>query len=370
LQASENFLFAFISSEIGEFREVRLKIAETLQSRHVKPIYWEMLQKPSSFTPKDFYLQYLQTCQLYICILGETDSPGTEEEYREAVTTGLARWIFIKQANSRDNQIQHLIDLAEKEIVREKFTGDQDLQTKIDERIQNYLSQTTREYLELRKQRTQQFLTDYRTKFLEPLLEQVQLIRTLLANRQDVHYSNYWNPNSVAQHPYFYVDAELKDTLENFFKAHAKCENLAADATREYETNCQALTRKYLEEYFKGMTTDAQGRAFDQANSLLYQVNLANYTDSTQLTDEKINSVVQQAQARLTQVLPEPAILITELMVNSLREMTKGVVERDLKSQRIRTYLTARTELEAAANKAHEHLWKRFVESTGYQPIP
>jgi hypothetical protein len=370
LEASEDLLRAFVSSEIDEFHDARVKIAETLQAHHVKPICWEMLPKPSSLTRQDFYLQYLETCQLYIGILGEKDSSGTENEYREAVTTGLARWVFIKQADTRSSQIQHLIDLAEKEIVREKFTGDQDLQNKINERIQNYLSQTTREYLELRKQRTQQFLTDYRTKFLEPLLEQVQLVRNLLANRYDVHYSNYWSPDKVAQHPHFYVDAELKDALENFFKAYTKCEQLTADATREYQTNCQALTRKYLEEYFKGMTTDAQGRAYEQANSLLYQVNLVNYSDSTQLTEDKINSVIRQAQARLTQVLPDPTILITELMVNSLREMTKGVVELDLKNQLIRNYLVARTELEAAANKAHELLWKRFVESTGYHPIP
>ncbi len=232
MDGSEDFLRAFISSETGEFHDVRLKIAETLQTRHVKPIHWEMLEKPSSLTPKEFYLQYLETCQLYIGILGGKDSPGTEEEYREAVTTGLKRWIFIKEADSRDSQIQHLIEVAEKEVVREKFTGDEDLRDKIDQRIQNYLSQTTREYLELRKRRTHEFLGDYRTKFLEPLLEQVQLVRTQLTNRQDVHYSDYWTPNKIMTHPYYDIDPELKAALENFFKTFTKCE-LSTAAARE-----------------------------------------------------------------------------------------------------------------------------------------
>lgn len=370
METSEDALRVFISSEIGEFHDARLKIAETLQTRHIKPIYWEMLQKPSSLTPRDFYLQYLQTCQLYIGILGETDSTGTEDEYREAVTTGLARWIFIKQANARSSQIQHVIQLAEKETVREKFTDDQDLRDKINERTQNYLSQTTKEYLELRKQRTQQFLADYRIRFLEPLLEQVQLIRNQLASRHDVHYSDYWTPDKITIHPHFYVDTELKDALDNFFKAYTKCELLTAETTREYEANCKAITKLHLEELFKGLTSDAQSRAYAQADAILYQTNLVNYSDASQLTEEKLIEFVKQAQARLTQVLPDPTILITSLVENSLREMAKGVVERDMKSQPVRAYLAARTELETAANKAHDLLWKRFVESTGYQPIP
>lgn len=345
-------------------------IAETLSNRHVKPIYWKILEKPSGLTPKEFYLQHLETCQLYIGIFGEKDSPGTEEEYREAVTTGLTRWIFIKQADGRGSQIQQLIRLAEKEVVREKFTGDEDLQGKIDQRIQNYLSQTTREYLELRKRRTYEFLQDYRSKLLEPLLEQVQLVRNQLTGRQDIRYSDYWTPNKTMTHPYFDVDQNLKVALKNFFKGYTKCELSTADATRDYETNCKALTRLHLEEYVRGMQPDAQGRVYEIANSLLYQSSLTPYADSSQLSEERLSSIVEQAKARLVQVFPEPSVLITSNMNRSLREMVKGVIERDTKSQYISSYLAARTELEAAANKAHELLWKRFVESTGYQPIP
>lgn len=370
MDGSEDWLRAFISSETGEFHDVRLKIAETLQARHVKPIHWEMLEKPSSLTPREFYLQYLETCQLYIGILGGKDSPGTEEEYREAVTTGLTRWIFIKQADSRGSQIQHLIEVAEKEVVREKFTGDEDLRDKIDRRIQNYFSQTTREYLELRKRRTYEFIEDYRTKFLEPLLEQVQLVRNQLTGKHDLYYSEYWTPNKIMTHPYFDVDSNLKVALEYFFKTFTKCELSTAAATRDYETSCKALARFHLEEYVRGMKADAQGRVYEQASSLLYQSSLIPYADSSQLSEETLSNIVEQAKGRLAQVLPEPTILATSMMNDSLRNMVTGVTDRDTKSQSISTYLAARTELEIAANKAHELLWKRFVESTGYQPIP
>jgi hypothetical protein len=365
--AQEEWLRAFISSETDEFREARIKIAETLRARHVKPVYWKMLEKPSGLTLKEFYLQHLETCQLYIGIFGEKDSPGTEDEYREAVTTGLERWVFIKEATHRDSQIQRLIELAEKEVVREKFTTDEDLRDKIDERIQNFLSQSTREYLELRKRRTHEFLTDYRTKFLEPLLEQVQLVRNQLRNGQDLHYSDYWTPDKIRNHPYFSVDSDLNAALENFFTTFSKCELSTAAARRAYESNCKASTEFHLVDYVVGMTPDAQNRAYQQMEALLYQTDLMNCKDLNQLTDAMLSNIVEQAKGRLASVLPDPSILITSRMHDSLRLLVKGVIERDSKNNDIRTYLAARTELERSANRAHEMLWKRFAESTGYQ---
>lgn len=370
MDGSEDWLRAFISSETGEFHDVRLKIAETLQARHVKPIHWEMLEKPSSLTPREFYLQYLETCQLYIGILGEKDSPGTEEEYREAVITGLKRWIFIKQADSRGSQIQHLIEVAEKEVVREKFTGDEDLRDKIDQRIQNYLSQTAREYLELRKRRTYEFLEDYRSKLLEPLLEQVQLVRNQLTGKHDLHYSDYWTPNKIMTHPYFDVDPNLKVALENFFKMFTKCELSTAAAAQAFEYNCKLMAEFHLQDYFRPMPPTEKERVYMQIVTALDQTPLMYYQAASQLKEEETDRIAKHAEKALISVLQDTSILASSNMTRSLREIVKGVAEMNGKNNQLRTYLAARTELEEAANKAHELLWKRFVESTGYQPIP
>ena len=140
---TQDLLRAFISSETKEFEKARLEIAAILRSHRVKPVYWEKLEKPSALTTRQFYLEYLRTCQLYIGILGTQDSPGTEDDYREATTIGLDRLIFIKDAPARGSQIHRLIQLAEKDVVREKFTTDQELVNMVDERIQNWLSNQT-----------------------------------------------------------------------------------------------------------------------------------------------------------------------------------------------------------------------------------
>jgi DNA-binding transcriptional MocR family regulator len=116
------------------------------------------------------------------------------------------------------------------------------------------------------------------------------------------------------------------------------------------------------------MTPDAQNRAYQQMETLLYQTDLMNCKDPNQLTDDMLSNIVEQAKGRLAPVLPDPNILITSMMHDSLRLLVKGVIERDSKNNDILTYLSARTELERSANRAHEMLWKRFVESTGYQP--
>ncbi len=141
-------------------------------------------------------------------------------------------------------------------------------------------------------------------------------------------------------------------------------------STRDYETNCKALTDSTSKNTSEACKPTLKAGHTNKANFLLYQASVIHYKDSSQLSEETLSNIVEQAKGRLAQVLPEPTILITSKMNYSLRMMVKGVIDRDTKSQSIRTYLTARTELEQAANKAHELLWKRFVESTGYQPIP
>ncbi|MCX6658991.1 MAG: hypothetical protein NTX81_01230, partial [Candidatus Bathyarchaeota archaeon] len=61
--------------------------------------------------------------------------------------------------------------------------------------------------------------------------------------------------------------------------------------------------------------------------------------------------------------------IITSFNVNrSLRELVKGLVQLNQKNEVIRKYLTTRRQVEKAANLAYDLLWKRFVDSTGYQP--
>jgi hypothetical protein len=355
---------------MDEFRELRIRVANLLTQRHVKPIYFEMLEKPSSLTPEQFYITYLGECQLYLGIFGERDTLPTEKEYREAVIAGLQRWVFIKEANQRGQQISALITLAEKEIVRAKFTTNDDLLTKVDERIQNYLSESTREYIELRKRRTQEFLADYRRNFLEPLLEQVQVVRSELENRQSIMYGNYWDPTKITNHPYFHVDQELKSGLQSFFNAFQHCAvNTEALAVRAFqEENCKGMTLRFIGDYVKGMPKDAQGRVFDQVESALYQSSLMYYDDLSYLKDDDLTRMIDILKNRLASALSDPNIILSYNVHRDLGELVKGIVLLNQKNDSIRRYMAARSELEKASNLAHELLWKRFVDSTGYLP--
>jgi len=364
---SEEWLRAFISSDVNEFKEVRSKIASILQRHHVKPVYWEMLEKPSALSPEEFYLKYLEDCQLYIGIFGENDTLGTEKEYRESVTTGLHRWVFIKETNQRGKQISSLIELVEKEIVREEFTTNDDLLAKIGERIQNFVSQSTREYIELKKRRTQEFLADYRRNFLEPLLEQVQLIRTQLQNRQGPSYGDYWTPTKITNHPHFFLDGELKGVLENFFTSFDRCVHLVASAMKAYQENCKGVTEFHIIDYVKGKPKDAQNKVYEQVENALFQTSLMYYDDLRQLNDDELGKMIEHLKNALTAVLHDPCIITSYNVNRSLGELVKGIVERNQQNDAIRKYLTARRELEKAANVAHELLWKRFVSSTGCQ---
>ncbi|MGA8856257.1 MAG: hypothetical protein WB643_03715, partial [Candidatus Bathyarchaeia archaeon] len=255
-----------------------------------------------------------------------------------------------------------------KDVVREKFTTDQELQTKVDERIQNWLSQTAGEYLELRKQRTYAFLMDYRTRFLEPLLEQVQLVRTQLKNKQSPQFSDYWRPDKITNHPHYQVDPELRDALDAFFTAFTECELGIAPAAKSFEDNCMKIADFHLVDHIR--MPDIRKKVCSHVVGSLVQTPLMYYQTLGALNEEDLGKIAQHAGEGVASALQNRDILASTNFQRSLREIVKGVLEMNRNNQEIRRYIAARGSLAKAVNKAHDLLWKRFAESTGYQPIP
>lgn len=219
----------------------------------------------------------------------------------------------------------------------------------------------------MRKQRTHAFLADYRTKFLEPLLEQVQIVRTELKNRQALQFGEYWRPDKIKNHPHYYVDPELKDALDNFFTAFTKCELGTAPAAKAFEETCKAVTAFHLGDYISKMTADAKDKVYLQVVTALDQTPLMYYQTISQLKDDDLGKIAQHAGTGFALAVSDPTIHESWKVQFSLRELVKGVIQMDEKNEAVRSYLSAHAELEDAANRVHELLWARFVESTGYK---
>ena len=90
-------LKAFISSNLDEFGpeekpdSTRRKIAAVLREFNVDSVMWEDFHGPEGMTPKQFYAQHLQDCQLYIGLFGLEESQPTADEYKESKLLGLER---------------------------------------------------------------------------------------------------------------------------------------------------------------------------------------------------------------------------------------------------------------------------------------
>jgi uncharacterized protein (UPF0335 family) len=371
--SSEEILRAFISSSIEEFGAVRAEIASRLTAHLVEPVYWEKLGKPSGISPVDFYLRYLGTCQLYIGILGERESDPTEKEYEEAVLSGLERWIFIKEISVRSEQITTFIQRVEREVVRETFADDIDLAAKVEARIQSFVSQTTREYLELRKHRTHEFLLDYRRQFLEPLLIKLQLNRDQLEKKQTVGALNY---GEFEKHPYFPLDSELESVLGNFFEAIGKAVEHQTLARSAYQKNCGIVTKSHLTKSLiakfpsleKEISTACQivDLSLSQWESPFlytrtsdineYQSILGSRTEAEATIRKEMDALDQRTGQKIVGSLP----------ANYAADVLRHLMELNQEEIDIDKCLKARQAAAEEIVKAYSRLWATFVKSTGY----
>jgi predicted house-cleaning noncanonical NTP pyrophosphatase (MazG superfamily) len=348
-------------------------LSKILERQGVKPILWEDFAKPSGLSIQDFYLHYLETCQLYLGIFGEQDSPATENEYREAVVMGLQRWIFVKDEARRGQQMSRLVELAENEVrdVREKFASDSDLLGKVQKKLQEYLSETTREYLELRKRRTQDFLADYRKNFLEPLLTELQLILIQLENKQPLEYSYNWNPNNFRIHPHYRLDEELKENLDSFFAAFEKCREDSVLANKVSLEICDRVANSFVGTLKDGLTEDQQKDIRERIKQVLYQSPLMYVGDIRKLSDQEIAKMKERVWLTMSH-LPNEVwyILGTAMTQQKIDGHIHSLAELIEKNSDVAAYIAARSNVEKAANKTYQMIWKRYVDATGYQPLP
>jgi hypothetical protein len=373
--SSEERLRAFISSSVEEFGAVRADIASRLTAHLVEPVYWEKLGKPSGISPVDFYLRYLGTCQLYIGILGERESDPTRKEYEEAVLSGLERWIFIKEIPVRSEQITTLIQRVEREVVRERFADDHDLADKVEARIQSFVSQTTREYLELRKHRTHEFLLDYRRQFLEPLLVKLQLNRDQLEKKQTVGELDY---GEFEKHPYFHLDSELASVLGDFFEAIRKAARHQTLARSAYQKNCSFVTESHLA---KGLTDEFP--SFQKEISTTCQIvdqSLCQwespflYTRTSSKNEyQSISGPRTEAEAAIRKEMDALDLRTGQKIAGSLpanyaADVLRHLMELNQGEIEIDKCLKARQAAAEEIVKAYSKLWATFVKSTGYSP--
>jgi hypothetical protein len=362
-------LSAFISSNLKEFgpadnvNSTRRKIANILREFDIQPVMWEDLPKPRDMPVEGFYKRYLGECQIYVGLFGLEESKPTEDEYHESKILHIERWAFICDPHNaqRHPQMQALVSLAKSESVYAEFDSEETLCENLRARVRTFLPEKVAEYIELTKTRAHEFLIDYRKSFLEPLLNQVLIIRTQLQYNSNLSFSDYWLPRSIRVNPYFLIDNELKDALDTFFLSFTKCERITAAAIRAHNNNCHAATEWLLRDQVKAIESNAQNRLLANIEQRLSQINLMNLTDLQGLSNEERETGLQGIRQEFTSAKILPAGLVSE----RIEMLIDGVFQRNQKDNDVRAYLEARKVVETTSNRAYELLWKKFLNSIG-----
>lgn len=142
----------FVSSVQSEFASERATLRDYVRSDALLRRFFDVFLfediPASDHRPDQLYLGEVENCEIYLGIFGNKygfeDSFGvspTEQEFDLATSLGKQRLIFIKgtSANSRNEKMQALIDKAENDVVRRKFSEVEDLKAGLYAALVEYL---------------------------------------------------------------------------------------------------------------------------------------------------------------------------------------------------------------------------------------
>lgn len=113
IRLPDHRLDIFISSTIDELAEERLAARKAIEQLLQHPVYFESGARPHP--PRPIYREYLQQSDIFVAIYWKSygwvapdmDISGIEDEYN--LSQGKARFIYIKQADKRDPQLDALL---------------------------------------------------------------------------------------------------------------------------------------------------------------------------------------------------------------------------------------------------------------------
>jgi hypothetical protein len=344
---------AFVSSSLEEFGpedkadSTRRKLAAALETNAIEPVMWETMQKPEDMTPRKFYSQYLQECQLYVGLIGLKKSAPTGDEYRLSKQLGLERWIFVhapKQDFIRDPQMEELATLTKSETVYRTFTSEEDLITHLNEKAKETLSERVAEYIELRKRRAHEFWSAYVKEFLEPLLTELKAAQVELDGDAGDFALDTWQ--SIQHRPQVDLDKDLGNKVRDAYGRLSDYKQKWTIANEIFRDQLVSSLKKYFP------TGDS---AYHECYVLIQdqQARIMNAAMQRETTDQwkKMDSFQEDLYPKLNR-----------FTVNQGQKLISGLIGALSQRAEFESSWSSFTKAKDCASVAYSALWGKFVD--------
>jgi hypothetical protein len=345
---------AFVSSNLEEFgpedkaHSIRRKVAAALETNAIEPVMWEIMPKPEDMTPRKFYSQYLQECQLYLGLIGLKESAPTADEYSLSKQLGLERWIFVyapKLDFKRHPQMEELATLTKSETVYRTFTSEEDLITHLNEKAKETLSERLAEYIELRKRRAHEFWSAYVREFLEPLLTELKAAQVELDGDAGDFVIDTWH--NIRHRPQLDLDQNLGNKVRDAYGRLSDYKQKWAIANKIFRDQLVLS----LEKFFGSTGGPQRNECFRLI--LDRQARVINTAMQREIADQwkKMDSFQEDLYPRLDRLTINGGHKLISSLIGDLSQKTE-----------FKSLWDSYTEARDRVNVAYATLWGKFVD--------
>ena len=196
-------------------------------------LMWEKLPSAMDKTAEEAYLDGVRESQVYVGIIGAMPSPGSFEEFQEALRTNKRLLMFIKKLSTRDSKLDTFIENARKFKCGD-FATSAEFASKLKDSLLALMADHTSAQLQVEGDAYIQYLREYNSQYIRPLLEETNESVNILQDRRFTQLPvDTWI--SVRRSIYAGYQAPLDQDLEAFYRDVAKFNELKARAFEEHK---------------------------------------------------------------------------------------------------------------------------------------
>jgi hypothetical protein len=226
----------FVSSKIKgdemkpERESARSVIDEDLEQ---EAIMWEKLAPAMAKSPDEAYLDGVRASQVYVLIAGAQYSPGSVDEFQEAMRGGKKPLIFIRAAPNREPKQNEFLDKVRK-FKYASYSEPTEFPPKLRQSLLALMAEQATMQMQVKAQARAEYAQSYRTEYIRPLFEETNSIAQVLrAKKCEDLPTDAWTRSRASI--YMGEDEELDLALENLYSAVASFNQLRTLALYEFK---------------------------------------------------------------------------------------------------------------------------------------
>ena len=216
----------FVSSKIkGELEEER-KLARQVIDDDLKQeaVMWEKLPPAMAKSSEDAYLEGVRNSQVYVGIIGAKYSPGSFDEFQEALSKGKKPLIFVKDVPDREPKEFEFLENTKK-FKHANYSKAAEFPSKLKDSIVALIAEEALAQMQMKGVAQADYAQSYRNEYVRPLFEETNVVMQILREKRFEQLPTHaWLESRKSIH--LGIDQQLDEEVQSLYKSVSEFNSL------------------------------------------------------------------------------------------------------------------------------------------------